>query len=86
MFTNILDECTTSIISQKVSRKFIDRSHILCMQIESLEGIEDEIQCCQDICYAVTKCAGYWRTVPFAVIVMSQYIKWFYLKQFSNVD
>jgi hypothetical protein len=56
------------------------------MQTDSLEGIEDEIQFCQDICYIVAKCAGYWRTVPFALIVMSQYIKWFYLKQFSNMD
>jgi hypothetical protein len=56
------------------------------MQIDSLEGIKDEIQCCQDICYTVAKYAGYWRILPFAVIVMSQYIKWFYLKHFSNMD
>jgi hypothetical protein len=57
------------------------------MQIDSLEAIEDEIQCCrQNICYIVAKYAGYWRTLPFAVTVMSQYIKWFYLKYFSNMD
>jgi hypothetical protein len=56
------------------------------MQIDCLEGIEVEIQCCKDICYIFAKCAGYWRTVPFALIVMSQYIIWFYLKQFSNMD
>lgn len=40
----------------------------------------------KDIFYIVAKCARYWRTVPFAFIVMSQYIKWFYAKQFSKMD